>query len=90
MKKILTKRCASGSMELSHICEEEQSGYQTEYTTTVTLRATKEDCVTLRREFKVTDYSPRAGGGGKDVLEYDIGVNELIGWIKEHGTERRR
>ena len=89
MKKTLSQRGTSGSMELSYKWEEDQSGYQTEYTTTVTLKVTKEDCVTLREEEKITDYSPRGGGSGTDVFEYDIGVDELIKLIKEHGTKRR-
>jgi len=83
MKKTLSQRGVSGSMELSYIWEEEQSGYQTEYTTTVTLRATTENCVTLREEVQVDNTSCPGHG-----YEYDVDVDELIGWIKEHGTKR--
>ena len=88
MIKILEKRGASGSMELSYAWEEDQSGYQPEYINTFTLKATSDDCVTMRHEYQVNDYSPN-GHGYKEVFECDIGVDELVKLIKERGTKRR-
>lgn len=88
MSTVTEKRGVSGSMELLYSWEEVQSGFQPEYINTFTLKATSDDCVTMRHEYQVNDYSPN-GHGCKEVFEYGIGVDELIKLIKEHGTKRR-
>ncbi len=88
MSTITEKRGVSGSMELLYLWEEVQSGFQPEYITTITLKATNENYVTMRHEFQVNDYSP-SGHGGKDVFEYDISVDELVEFIKSHGTKKK-
>ena len=88
MSTVTEKRGVSGSMELLYSWEEVQSGYQPEFITTVSLKSTNDNCVTMRCEFQVNDYSP-SGHGGKDICEYDISVDDLIELVKAHGKKRR-
>jgi hypothetical protein len=87
MSTVTKKRGVSGSMELLYSWEEVQSGFQPKFITTVSLKSTNENYVTMRYEFQVNDYSP-SGHGGKDICEYDISVDDLIELVKVHGKKR--
>lgn len=86
--KILEKRGVSGAMELLYIWEEVQSGFQPEYVTTVTLEVADENHVAMREESKVKDYSP-SGHGSQGGSVYEIGVEELMEFIKTNGNKVR-